>query len=130
MRISQDGTTWEDVAIPSSYTVSYNDLDDDSYRSSLTGNLIRKRISRTWVKLELSYNFLTSEQLNTVARQINTNQKFYIRCKSPAFGNMGYTNTWVQFQAYCSNYQAEMLPLQSGWRVSFNIIQSNKGNFQ
>lgn len=47
MRISQDGTTWEDVAIPSSYTVSYNDLDDDSFRSSLTGNLIRKRISRT-----------------------------------------------------------------------------------
>ena len=93
-QISQNGTTdWTPIDIPSEYTVSWNDLDDDSFRSKLTGNLVRKRVSRSWVKLSMHYNRLTDAQLNTIARAINTNQKFYIRCKAPAFGNMGLNNT-------------------------------------
>lgn len=41
----------------------------------------------------MNYNFLTSAQLNTLARQVNTNPKFYVRAKSPAFGNMGLNDT-------------------------------------
>lgn len=85
----------------------------------------------------MEYNFVTNEQLNTIARLVNTNQKIEVRVKSPAFGNMdpsgsttGTDKTWAQFQAYVSNYHAEMLPLQSGWTLSFNIIQSDKGTFQ
>lgn len=129
-QISQNGTSnWEDIPIPSEYSVSWEDLDDDSFRSRLTGNLVRRRISRSWVKLSMNYYFVTDSQLNFIARRINTNQLFYIRCKAPAFGNMGTDNDWVQFRAYCSNYSADMLPLQSGWSLSFNIIQSHKGTF-
>ena len=93
MQVSQDGTNWEDVSIPSEYSVSWEDLDDQSYRSVVNGNLIRKRITPRWVKLGMNYNFLTSAQLNTLARQVNTNPKFYVRAKSPAFGNMGLNDT-------------------------------------
>lgn len=94
MKISQNGTSnWKDVSMPSDYSVSWEDLDDSSYRSVVNGNLIRQRITPRWVKLSLSWNFLTSEQLNTLARQVNTNSKFYIRCKSPAFGNMDSTGS-------------------------------------
>ena len=92
-QISQDNITWADIPIPSEYGLSYEDLDDESYRSKLTGNLIRRRISPRWLKLSMRYNFLSDSQLNTVARAINTNQKFFIRCKGPAFGNMGTDNS-------------------------------------
>lgn len=45
IQTSQNNTTWTDLKIASSYTISYEDLDDDSFRSKLTGNLIRRRIS-------------------------------------------------------------------------------------
>ena len=93
IQTSQDGTNWSNLPIASSYTLEYNDLDDDSFRSKLSGNLVRRRISRTWVKIGLHYNFVTDAQLNTIARRVNTNQKFYVRAKSPAFGNMGTGNT-------------------------------------
>ena len=44
-KISQDNSTWVDLPIPSEYSLSYEDLDDQSYRSVVNGNLIRKRIS-------------------------------------------------------------------------------------
>lgn len=93
IQTSQNGTTWTDLPIASEYSLSYEDLDDDSFRSKLTGNLVRRRITRSWVKIGLSYNFVTDEMLDQIARQVNTNQLFYVRAKSPAFGNMGTDNT-------------------------------------
>lgn len=45
IQTSQNGTTWTPLDIASSYTVEWNDLDDDSFRSKLSGNLVRRRIS-------------------------------------------------------------------------------------
>jgi len=121
IKTSQNNSTWVDLPIASSYSISYEDLDDDSFRSKLTGNLVRRRISPRWIKISLTYNLVTDAQLNSIAQQINTNQKFYVRAKAPAFGNMnssgsttGTDKTWVTFRAYVSQYQAEMLPTQRG----------------
>lgn len=137
IKTSQNNSTWVDLPTASSYSISYEDLDDDSFRSKLTGNLVRRRISPRWIKISLNYNLVTDAQLNSIAQQINTNQKFYVRAKAPAFGNMnssgstsGTDKTWVTFRAYVSQYQAEMLPTQRGWTLSFNIIQSDVGAFQ
>lgn len=137
IKTSQNNSTWVDLPIASRYSISYEDLDDDSFRSKLTGNLIRRRISPRWIKIGLEYNCVTDAELDSIAKQVNTNQKFYVRVKAPAFGNMnsaGSTSatdkTWVTFRAYVSNYQAEMLPLQKGWTLNFNIIQSDTGTFQ
>lgn len=129
IKTSQDGSTFSDLQTPSTYKITMEDLDNDSYRSVMNGNLIRNRISPRWIKLELTYNRVTDSELNAIARAINTNQKFYVLCKSPAFGNMG-DGTWVSFAAYCSNFSAEMLQKQLGWTLSFNIIQSDVGGFQ
>lgn len=48
----------------------------------------------------------------------------------PSGSTIGTDKTWVTFRAYVSNFSAEMLPTQPGWKLSFNIIQSHKGNFQ
>lgn len=137
IKTSSDGNSWSDLQTPSAFKLNYEDLDNDSYRSVTNGNLIRNRIKPRWIKLELSYNLVSDTQLDTIAKAINTNQKFYIRCKAPAFGNMdasGSTSatdkTWVQFQCYCSQFNAEMIEGQKGWTLSFNIIQSDGGTFQ
>ena len=138
IKTSQTGTSsWTDLKTPSTYRLTYNDTDNDSFRSVINGDLKRNRIQPRWIKLEISYNKCTDAELDTIARAVNTNQYYYVRCKSPAFGNMnsaGSTSasdkTWVEFQAYTSNYSAEMIDAQVGWNVSFNIIQAVHGSFQ
>lgn len=130
IKTSQDGSTWSNLQTPSTFKLNYEDLDNESYRSVVNGNLIRSRIKPRWIKLEISYNRVSDAELNAIARAINTNQKFYVQCKAPAFGNMGADNTWVQFQGYCSNFSTEMIQAQKGWTLSFNIIQSDGGTFQ
>lgn len=134
IKTSQDGSTWTDLQTPSAYGLSYEDLDSGSYRSCMTGNLVRKRIKPRWIKLSLTFRRLSDDQLKAIATAINTNAEFYVRCYSPAFGNMsasgGTGDGWVQFKAYCSSYKAELLDAQIGWTCSFNIIQSSGGTFQ
>lgn len=130
IKTSQDGSSFTDLQTPSTYKLTMEDIDNDSYRSVMNGNLIRNRLNPRWIKLELTYNRVSDSELNAIARAINSNQKFYIQCKSPAFGNMGTDSTWVQFAGYCSNFSAEMLQGQNGWMLSFNIIQSDVGGFQ
>lgn len=126
IKTSQDGTTYTNLKTPSTYKINYEDLDNDSYRSVVNGNLIRNRISPRWIKLELSYNCVSDSELDAIARAVNTNPKFYVQCESPAFGS----NNKVTFKAYCSKYSAEMIDAQVGWKLSFSLIQSDTGSFQ
>ena len=119
-----------DLPTPSSYKINYEDLDVDTYRSVVNGNLVRSRLKPRWVKLELSYRWVDDAMMNTIARLINTDAEIDVECKSPAFGNMGVNNTWARFKAYCSNFNAEMIEAQVGWTLSFNIIQSTGADFQ
>jgi len=127
IKISNDsGTTWTDMQTPSSYKLSLEDLDKDSYRSVVNGDLIRTRLKPRWIKLQLSFKYMTDNQLDTIARQVNTNPSFKVKCICPAFG----TSDWVEFEAYTSKYNAEMIDKQLGWKVDFNIIQCTGGSFQ
>lgn len=82
-----------DLPTPSTYKLNYEDLDSDSYRSVITGSLIRNRINPRWIKIELSYRWVDDYMMNQIARMINTNSEIQVECKSPAFGNMGDDNT-------------------------------------
>lgn len=131
IKTSQNGgTTWTNLQTPSSFKLTYKDVDGDSYKSCVTGNTIRNRVKPRWITLSISYNLLTDAELDAVARAVNTNQSFYIQCKAPAFGNMGTSNTWVQFVACVDSFTADMEEMQLGWKVSFNIKQIEGGTFQ
>lgn len=45
IQTSQNNVDWSPLATPSTFNLSLTDIDDDSFRSTLTGNLVRKRIS-------------------------------------------------------------------------------------
>lgn len=104
---------------PSKYKIDWEDLDNKSYRSISTGNLIDTVISKKWSKLQLSYNHLTQSQVNSLLSVINKNP-IYVKAMNPFFSN-GY----IEAQFRCSKVSAEMLE-DHCYNMSFNLVQKKK----
>jgi len=114
---------------PSSYKISWEDLDKNSYRSVTTGNLLRNIVSKKWFKGSFTFNYLTESEAETILSMIN-NYPLFIRVKSPLFANNGV----MECQAYVSQVSISMQQNKdtgATWtELTFNIIQSKKINGQ
>lgn len=110
---------------PSSYKISWEDLDKNSYRSLTTGNLIRNIVSKKWFKGSFTFNYLTENEAETILSMIN-NYPLYIRVKSPLFASNGI----IECQAYVSQVSISMQQNKetgATWSdLSFNIVQSKR----
>ena len=122
---SQDNSTWTQAPEPSSYSIDWEDLDLDSYRSVVNGNLNRNVLNRRWAKIGISYRYLTSDEINSLLSAVNTST-LYIKAKSPAFGTSGY----ITFKAYVSKMHVEAIEGVTGYTVSFNIVQESSAPWQ
>lgn len=114
---------------PSSYKISWEDLDKNSYRSATTGNLIRNILSKKWFKGSFSFNYLTESEAETILSMIN-HYPLYIKVKSPLFGSNGI----MECQAYVSQASINMQQNKetgATWSdLSFSIVQSKTINGQ
>lgn len=115
---SADGEYTQQLT-PSKYKIGWEDLDNNSYRSIATGNLIDTVISKKWSKLELSYNHLTGAQVNALLSVINSNP-IYVKAINPFFSN-GY----IEAEFRCSKASCEMLE-NHNYSMSFNLVQKKK----
>lgn len=134
-QISLDnGTTWNTMPTPSEYKRTLSDLDNSSYRSCVTGNLVRNRIAADWVKLEIGYNFLSDADTKDLRSKLKSNATFKVRCYCPEIGTINSpvdsSATWCEFIGYASDIRIEEIPAQIGNEVSFNIIQAKRGSWQ
>lgn len=109
---------------PSSYKISWEDLDNDSYRSVANGNLIRNVIRRRWAKVSMSWNVLKGSEVNTILMAVNRDNVTF-RVISPAFSN-GY----IEFKGYVSKMETELLEGMVGYSLSFNIVQMEGASWQ
>lgn len=119
-RIGSSGT-YQAMKSPSSYKIDWEDLDKNSYRSTINGNLFRHPLSKHWYKIAFSWNYLTASEVKTIVEKVNQDN-LYIRCQSPAFG----TNNQVVLQGYVSRISTEMLEGQIGYTLSFNFVESRR----
>ena len=126
------GGSYVDMKTPSAYKIDYEDLDSNSYRSIVNGNLVRRRLSSKWFKGSFSYGYITQEEAEQILDMINT-YPLYVRIKSPLFGSNGV----VEFQAYVSKVSIEMLKNDTTnnnkeqWvNLSFNVVQAKVVNGQ
>ena len=110
---------------PSTYKISWEDLDNDSYRSVTNGNLIRNVIKRRWAKVSLSWNVLSADKVNTILNAVNGANKTF-KMRSPAFG----TNDFITFVGYVSKMDTELLGGMIGYSLNFNIVQSEGASWQ
>ena len=104
---------------PSSYKIDWEDLDNKSYRSIATGNLIDTVISKKWSKLQFDYKHLSEEEVNEIMGIINVNP-IYVKAINPLFPS-GY----IESEFRCSKASCEMLE-DHYYRLSFNLIQKKK----
>jgi len=111
--------TYTQQKTPSTYSIDWEDLDANSYRSIATGNLIDTVISKKWSKLQFSYNCLTASEVNTLLTEINKNP-MYVKAMNPLFSG-GY----IEAQFRCSKVNAEMLET-GDYKLSFNLVQKKK----
>lgn len=124
-KTSTDNSTWVNMKTPSTYKIDWEDLDLDSYRSVVNGNLIRNVLSRRWAKVQMTWKLLSESDLNTILTAVNTGT-VYFGFKSPAFG----TSNWISFKGYVSKMSTECLEAQVGWTLSFNVVQMEGATWQ
>lgn len=108
---------------PSSYKIDWEDLDNKTYRSIATGDMIDTVISKKWSKLQFSYKHLTEAEVNAILTAINVNP-IYVKAINPLFPS-GY----IEAQFRCSKASCEMLE-DHCYTLSFNLVQKKKVNGQ
>ena len=110
--------TYKDMKTPSSYKIDWEDLDNNSYRSKNSGNLIDTVISKSWSKISFQYNCLTENEVNTLLSALNQNP-IYVKAKNPFF------SAEKELEMRCSKKSAEMLET-GDYTLSFNLVQKKK----
>ena len=118
--------TYATMKTPSSYELNADDLDGNSYRSVVNGNLNRTIIGKKWIQVKMTYNYLTEAELETLCTEINR-YPMYVKLKSPVFS----TNGIWEGQMYCSKFSVNMQQNKDNngqtWNsLTFTLIQSKK----
>lgn len=104
---------------PSSYKIDMEDLDNNSYRSVVTGSLIDTVVSKAWSKISFNYKCLSeSETRNLMSLLLNN--PIYVNAKDPALGT-----EYIEMEMRCSKKSCEMLET-GDYTVSFNLVQKTK----
>lgn len=110
--------TYTTMKTPSSYKIDWEDLDNNSYRSKNSGNLIDNVISKSWSKISFQYNCLTKDEVNTLLSVLNQNP-IYVKAENPFFSSE------TELEMRCSKKSAEMLETKD-YTLSFNLVQKKK----
>lgn len=113
------GGTYQDMLPLTAFGVDEDDLDDDTYRSVVTGNLIDSIISQSWVKIRVGIDRLTADELKALLPRLRTNP-LYVKLKVPVF-----ENDWTEYQVRIAKRSYDMNQ-DGSWKISFNMIQKTK----
>ena len=104
----------------SKYRIDWEDLDNKSYRSITTGNLIDNVVSKKWSKIQFDYNHLTGDEVN----ELFNDNPILVKAVNPFFAG-GY----IEAEFRCSKASCEMLE-DHNYKLSFNLVQKKKVNGQ
>lgn len=120
---STNGTTWiTNLPEPATQTIDYEDLDLDSYRSVVSGNIIRRILGYKWIKVGFGYNFLTEAQAKSLENVLRQANNIYIRIYTPQ------NTTKTVYRGYVSKVRFELTRTAAGrgYTASFNFIEGTR----
>ena len=116
-----DGQT---MKTPSSYKANIEDLDNDSYTSKKTGELIDSVVATGMLKLEMSWDYLTEQEAETLLQATYKNPMMvWVKC--PAVKNGVITAPFRVSKRQCEMYKTSQDESVSKdrYKVSFNLMQ-------
>lgn len=119
-----DGNTMKS---PSTFSMSIEDIDCDSYRSTANATLNDKVIAKGLVKASFSWLYLTEAEAEELMAETWKNpMNLVIKC--PILGGKTFS---AQFR--CSKRQVDMIQTEkqedtdkTKWKVSFSVTQKKK----
>ena len=122
---STNGSNWNTMPTPDDFDIDWEDLDKDSYRSVMTGDLNRTVIKRRWSKVSMAFEDMEENTCGSMLAAVNR-ETVYFRFRSPAFGTSGY----ITFKGYVSKMKTGTKRIKNGWNVSFNVVQEKGADHQ
>ena len=113
---------WVDLPEPSEYSVNSEDLDVDSYRSVVNGNLVRNKLG-TWTTISFTFFFLFENDAITFLKHIINVYPLKIKAVSPLI-----TGGKDELIGYVGKSTSEYVYTQvgMGYKISFNFIEAKK----
>lgn len=114
---------WVDMPDPSKLTINSEDLDVDSYRSVVNGNLIRNKLG-TWITVGFEFNFRLTSEVEALMNNVINIYPLRIRVESPILAVSGKND----LTGYVGKSSVERVYSQvgTGYTVSFNFIEGQK----
>lgn len=114
---------WVDMPDPSKLTINSEDLDVDSYRSVVNGNLIRNKLG-TWITVGFEFNFRLTSEVEALMNNVINIYPLRIKVESPILAVSGKND----LTGYVGKSSVERVYSQvgTGYTVSFNFIEGQK----
>lgn len=116
----KNGSNWLDLPVPSALSFSYEDVDNDSYRSVITGNLIRRPISYKWRKVSVGYRYLEEDKSTVIMDAFENKKEVTVRYMSPKG-----VETRVGYISKCESEYIQRTQ-GHGYTLSFNWVESRR----
>lgn len=118
-----ENNAWVDMPDPSGLQINTEDLDVDSYRSVVNGNLIRNKLG-TWLTVGFEFNFHYASEVETLLSHVIDKWPLRIKVDSPTLATAGKSD----LIGYVGKAQMERVYTQTGfgYTVSFNFIEGQK----
>lgn len=117
-----ENNNWVDLPEPSEYSVNSEDLDVDSYRSVVNGNLVRNKLG-TWTTISFTFFFqFESDAIDFLDHIINV-YPLKIKAVSPLI-----TGGKAELIGYVGKSTSEYVYTQlgGGYKITFNFIEAKK----
>ena len=112
---------------PSSFKLNIDDIDIDSYRSTVNASLIDKTLAKGMIKCSFSFDYLTEEEAEHLMA-LTWNNPMHLTIKCPILG--GKT---IEADFRCAKRSCDMISTDSTeqsektkWKVSFTCSQKKK----
>lgn len=106
---------------PTTFEIEVEDLDANSYRSIVTGNLIDSVVSKNWSKCKFKFEGLTKAQATDLIQKCSANP---INAK---IENPIWADGFLDAQFRCSKKTITKMQTASRlYTISLNLVQKNK----
>ena len=120
-------SSYETMPTPSSFKLDWEDLDNNSYRSINSGDLIDTVISYKWLKCSFGYECISRSTRLTILNAISKRNPILTRIEDDAI-TLNISEK-ADLKMRCSKISSEMLnttPDENGdkdYSLSFNLVQ-------
>ena len=123
LKTTENGT-YTQMPVPAKFSIDGEDLDLDSYRSIVNGNIQRNVLGFKWQKAEFEFAFKNETDAMSLVSTLQNTYPIYLKFSSPLMNNVGY----VELTGYVSRIHAEYVAAwyEDGWVVSFNFVEGTR----